>query len=66
MTPEQFCYWLKGYSEVAGTEPNDYQWKVITDHLATVFHKVTPQYLPNPAPLVDLARKHIGHLSPIC
>jgi hypothetical protein len=46
MTPEQFCYWLKGYSEVAGTEPNDYQWKVIQDHLETVFNKVTSVYTP--------------------
>lgn len=58
MTPEQFCYWLQGITEydTHGT-PNDTQWQVIKDHLATVFHKVTPKvpspvYNPNPFPVL--------------
>lgn len=56
MTPEQFTYWLQGYMEVSGVYPTETQWKVIKDHLQTVFHKVTPQrdlighdpYIPTP------------------
>lgn len=42
MTPEQFCYWLQGYSEVSGRRPSAEEWQVIRDHLAEVFDKVTP------------------------
>ena len=47
LTPEQFYYWMQGYSEVSDKQPTAEQWKVIQDHLKTVFHKVTPQYSPN-------------------
>ena len=52
MTPEQFTYWLQGFVEVTGNpamtsdRPTDEQWKIIKDHLQTVFHKVTPTYIP--------------------
>lgn len=43
MTPEQFTYWLQGFSEVTGTkQPTKEQWQIIQDHLSTVFVKVTP------------------------
>lgn len=40
MTPEQFAYWLQGFSELGGT-PTQEQWDVIRAHLATVFDKKT-------------------------
>ena len=42
MTPEQFCYWLQGFSELNSCQPTDKQWASIKDHLALVFNKVTP------------------------
>lgn len=43
MTPEQFVYWLQGFSEVNGDRPIDKdQWTIIQDHLKTVFRKETP------------------------
>ncbi len=50
MTPEQFAYWLQGFSELCGDKPDAIQWKKINDHLKTVFTKVTPTY---PTPLPD-------------
>lgn len=48
MTNEQFAYWLQGYAEICGTEPNAEQWQVIKDHLQTVFQKTTPvRGMPN-------------------
>lgn len=46
MTPEQFAYWLQGFAEVSDRSPNVHEWKIIKDHLATVFKKVTPTYPP--------------------
>ena len=43
MTPEQFCYWLQGRAEMQpNNPPSAEEWKMIVDHLQTVFHKVTP------------------------
>lgn len=43
MTPEQFTYWLQGFVELnEGKKPSDAQWKSIKEHIAEVFHKVTP------------------------
>ena len=43
MTPQDFCYWLKGYVELAETTSlTDNQVLVIKDHLDLVFKKVTP------------------------
>lgn len=54
MTPEQFTYWLQGFSEVQGNVPTKEQWKIIQDHLKTVFHKVTPPYtyIPGQVPSI--------------
>lgn len=44
MTPEQFCYWMQGFTELCGGEmPTEDQWKSINEHLQTVFKKVTPE-----------------------
>ena len=45
MTPEQFVYWLQGQFELKGgdTELSQEQIKMISDHLKTVFNKVTPE-----------------------
>lgn len=44
MTPEQFAYWLQGFTELTGDlqAPSPAQWQAIKDHLQTVFVKVTP------------------------
>jgi hypothetical protein len=42
MTPEQFVYWLQGYSEVAQQVPTAEQWQIVQDHLKLVFSKETP------------------------
>lgn len=42
MTAEQFAYWLQGFSELNLGPPSEVQWKIVQDHLATVFTKVTP------------------------
>lgn len=44
MTPEQFCYWLQGFLELAPyTELGPVTTQSIRDHLNTVFRKVTPE-----------------------
>ena len=50
MTPEQFCYWLQGFSELSAISPTQEQWVLIQEHLNLVFKKVTPSlnYLPQP------------------
>lgn len=52
MSPEQFTYWLQGFAEIQSNPPTKEQWKIIKDHLALVFTKVTPKYDPlfNPIP----------------
>lgn len=45
MTENQFCYWLKGYFELAnprGYAIDHMQTKIIMDHLDQVFKKETP------------------------
>ena len=45
MTPEQFCYWLQGFIELAGDDLKKLDEKriqIIKDHLDLVFNKVTP------------------------
>lgn len=43
MTPNDFCYWLKGYFELSGTtQLTDTQLTIIKDHLNLVFTKATP------------------------
>ncbi len=54
MTSEQFAYWLNGFVELNGqTLPTLEQWKSITEHLTTVFVKVTPPVkVPTIAPSI--------------
>jgi hypothetical protein len=48
MTELQFCYWLQGYFELSGTkEVSPEQVKIIQEHLALVFRKVTVNTMPN-------------------
>jgi hypothetical protein len=42
MDAQQFAYWLQGFAELNEGRPTSEQWKVIRDHLSTVFEKVTP------------------------
>jgi hypothetical protein len=42
MSTEQFAYWLQGFAETSDAPPTEREWKIIKDHLNTVFHKVTP------------------------
>jgi hypothetical protein len=44
MTAEQFVYWLQGFLEMSGpdVELSSAQTKMLREHLATVFVKVTP------------------------
>lgn len=50
MTPEQFAYWLQGFMELSGESATftPAQVKMIREHLATVFVKVTPPLAPPP------------------
>lgn len=70
MTPEQFAYWLQGFVELNnGQLPTVYQWKSITEHLQTVFTKVTPPV--NPPEYHDLLKRatfpgQIGPLTVTC
>jgi hypothetical protein len=55
MTPEQFAYWLQGWTEMEPNEvPSPAQWAMIKAHLKTVFTKVTPNLNPpfSPVPSV--------------
>jgi hypothetical protein len=50
MTPEQFAYWLHGWSEInGGMPPNSGQWVIINDHLNLIFNKITPTRYPAPS-----------------
>jgi predicted ATPase len=42
MTPEQFVYWFQGFAELNEEPPNAAQWKLIREHVDTVFFKITP------------------------
>lgn len=46
MNAEQFAYWLQGFTELNPSveQPTPEQWKSITEHLKTVFVKVTPPF----------------------
>lgn len=50
MTPESFAYWLQGFAELNPSmeQPSPEQWKSITEHLKTVFVKVTPEVQMQP------------------
>lgn len=69
MTPEQFCYWLQGRAELQPDNvPTAEEWQMIREHLATVFHKVTPpiqQYLPR-SPTIATPQPLTGPLRVEC
>ena len=45
MTSNDFCYWLNGIFELSKDDNlTTEQVKIIKDHLALVFNKVTPRY----------------------
>ena len=50
MSPQDFAYWLQGYSEVCGERPSQSQWVIIQDHLKEVFKKETPNRVAPPPP----------------
>lgn len=66
MTPEQFAYWLQGFVEVHGEPPNAKQWQIIRDHLATVFHTVTPDRSKSDQAFPKFDRHVIDHPTKIC
>ena len=44
MNETEFCYWLNGYFEISGaTELDPEQVKMVKEHLALVFEKVTEE-----------------------
>lgn len=45
MSPENFSYWLNGYLELSNSDSlTSQQVKIIKEHLALVFNKVTPSH----------------------
>ena len=47
MEKNDFVMWLHGFSELNGeTPPTKEQWKMIQEHLATMFEKVTTELEP--------------------
>lgn len=67
MTPEQFTYWLQGFVEIRETEKvglTEKEWNIITDHLKTVFHKVTPVYTPQPVPMPNYDQQRFPPINP--
>jgi len=49
MSPQDFCYWLQGYLELAGANKvGPQQVQMIKDHLNLVFEKKTPNRTPSP------------------
>lgn len=54
MSDRDFCLWLQGFFELTGaTEVTPEQTKMIKEHLALVFTKVTPEL---GAPVPDLSK----------
>lgn len=44
MTTDQFCYWLRGFTELAETETlSPKQWEVVKRHLELVFSNITEE-----------------------
>ena len=69
MTPEQFVYWLQGYSEITdGQSPTPEQWLIIQDHLKAVFDKKTPDrgmpVIPNPLK-EEFNRQTVPYIPPV-
>lgn len=53
MTPEQFTYWLQGFTELTGDRPTESQWLAIKDHLKLVFNKITPDRASPNSPKIN-------------
>ena len=65
MTPEQFCYWLQGFIEIAGDDLKKLDEKriqIIKDHLDLVFNKVTPDRSPKTKKKVITEKKDLDEL----
>lgn len=65
MNAQEFAYWLNGFVEMGGNEkpPTEAQWKMICEHLALVFNKVTPPLKsvePQPQEKIEDWLKRIG------
>lgn len=43
MTPEQFVYWLQGFSEISGGAPTDEQWGLIQSKLSEVMDRLSAE-----------------------
>ena len=58
MTPEQFIYWFRGFSEALKDAPTKEQWELVLEHFALVMkdHR-TPFTTTTNDPLDELARK---------
>lgn len=53
MTPEQFAYWMRGFSELNSAPPTEEQWRLIRERLMTVFAKPMPNLVgPNTFPVL--------------
>ncbi len=63
MTPEQFAYWMQGFAELNALPPSPEQWQSIREHLALVFDKKTPQFIPDRA-VPDLQRDLMRAMGP--
>ncbi len=67
MTSEQFAYWMQGFVELtAAQQPTAEQWQSITEHLKTVFVKVTPPVhfrLDKSIRPEDALRKHMNEFN---
>lgn len=63
MTSRDFCYWLQGFYEIAGTDTiSESQSKMIRRHLNLVFkHEIDPSM---PDPTGELQAIHDGKILP--
>lgn len=43
MTPEQFVYWLQGFSEISGGAPTSDQWRLIQRKLSEVMERLSAE-----------------------
>jgi hypothetical protein len=66
MTPNEFLYWLHGWTELEqGKRPNIEQWRMIVSHLELVFEKVTPNTLEMEEMLDDFPIKWEAPIGPL-